>query len=220
MWRARFDTAFAGLYYPWLMVPDQFDITQRRAIPPSGHVAGIYAATDLAEGVFRPPANRALAFVDDVGVLVDEATQGILNPRGINIIRAFPGRGIRLYGARTMSSDTAWRFVNVRRLMSMLESALGQGLQWAVFEPNDLQLQLALRSTITSMLDALWRRGAFVGSTPEAAYSVRCDDATTPPEAKANGQIIVHVLVAPTVPYEFVVLRLGLTTDELQISEV
>ncbi|NJN18733.1 MAG: hypothetical protein HC822_21995 [Oscillochloris sp.] len=219
-WRARFDTAFAGLYYPWLIVRDQLDISRLRYVPPSGHVAGVYAATDRSEGVFRPPANRALAFVDDVGVPVDEATQAVLNPRGINCIRAFPGRGIRLYGARTMSSDSAWRFVNVRRLMSMLETALHQGLQWAVFEPNDVQLQLGLRSAITSMLDELWRRGAFVGNTPEAAYNVRCDEATTPPEAQAEGRIIVHVLVAPTVPYEFVVLRLGLTTDELQISEV
>lgn len=219
-YRARFDTPYAALYYPWLQVPDQSGAGSRRWMPPSGHVAGVYAATDLTEGVHRPPANRALAFADDVGALVDDAGQALLNPLGINVIRAFPGRGIRLYGARTLSSDSAWRFVNVRRLMSSLEAALREGLQWAVFEPNDAQLQLALRSTIASLLDELWRRGAFAGRTREAAYAVRCDHATTPPEVEAAGRIVAEVRVAPTVPYEFIVLRLGLSGDELRISEV
>jgi uncharacterized protein len=221
-WRARFDTAFAALYYPWLRVRDplQPDAPRGRLVPPSGHVAGTYAATDLAEGVFRPPANRPLAFVDDVGAVIDDALQGVLNPQGINAIRGFPGRGIRVYGARTLSSDSAWRFVNVRRLLSMLEEALYDGLQWAVFEPNDKQLQLGLRLAIIGLLDPLWRRGAFVGDTAEAAYQVRCDATTTPPELRASGQIVAEVRVAPTVPYEFILLRLGLTADELRISEV
>jgi phage tail sheath protein FI len=219
-WRARFETAFAALYYPWLLARDPADIDTLRLIPPCGYVAGVYAATDLAEGVFRPPANRALNFADDVGVKVDDATQGVLNPLGINAIRAFPGRGIRVYGARTLSSDSAWRYVNVRRLMTMIEQTLLSNLQWAVFEPNGATLQLGLRATITTLLDSLWRRGAFAGETPEAAYNVRCDDTTTPPDAAANGQIIAEVAVAPVVPYEFVVVRVGVTLDELQISEV
>lgn len=219
MWRARFDTAFAAMYYPWLLARDPANADTLRAVPPSGYVAGVYAATDLVDGVFRPPANRALSFVDDVGLKVDDALQGVLNPRGINAIRAFSGRGIRVYGARTMSSETAWRFVNVRRLISMLEVTLKRNLQWAVFEPNGAALQLGLRMAITSLLDGLWRRGAFAGKTPEEAYSVRCDNTTTPPDAVQNGQIIAEVQVAPVVPYEFVVLRLGVTLDELQISE-
>jgi uncharacterized protein len=221
-WRARFDTAFAAIYYPWLRVRDPLapGAAQGRLVPPSGHMAGVYAATDLSVGVFRPPANRALAFVDDVAAIVDDALQGLMNPRGINVIRAFPGRGIRVYGARTMSSQSAWRYVNVRRLMSMLEEALQDGLQWAVFEPNDDQLRMGLRLSITGLLDGLWRRGAFLGDEPDAAYRVRCDETTTPPEAQANGQVIAEVGVAPTVPYEFIVMRLGLTSDELQISEV
>ena len=221
-WRARFDTAFAALYYPWLRVRDPLapGAAQGRLVPPSGHLAGIYAATDLSVGVFRPPANRALAFVDDVAAIVDDALQGAMNPRGINVIRAFPGRGVRVYGARTMSSQSAWRYVNVRRLMSMLAVALQDGLQWAVFEPNDDQLRMGLRLSITGLLDGLWRQGAFLGDQPDAAYHVRCDETTTPPEAQANGQVIAEVGVAPTVPYEFIVLRLGLTSDELQISEV
>lgn len=221
-WRARFDTAFAALYYPWLQVRDplQPSAPEGRLVPPSGHVAGIYATTDLESGVFRPPANRALSFVEDVGTAIDDALHGLLNPLGINAIRAFPGRGIRIFGARTLSSNSAWRFVNVRRLLSMLEEALYDGLQWAVFEPNDTQLQMGLRLAITALLDSLWRQGAFAGDTAEAAYTVRCDDVTTPPALRAQGQIIAEIGVAPTIPYEFIVLRLGLTTDELQISEI
>lgn len=221
-WRARFDTHFAALYYPWLRVRDPLApaAVQGRLLPPSGHLAGVYAATDLASGVFRPPANVGLAYVDDVAAAVDDGLQGVLNPRGINAIRAFPGRGVRVFGARTLSSDSAWRYVNVRRLMSMLEETLQDSLHWAVFEPNDEQLRLGLRLSITNLLDGLWRRGAFLGDRPEAAYQVRCDAITTPPEAQANGRVIAEVRVAPTVPYEFIVLRLGLTTDELQISEV
>lgn len=221
-WRARFDTQFAALYYPWLIVRDPLhpDAPQGRPVPPSGHVAGIYAATDLSAGVFRPPANQSLAFAEDVAIQVDDALQGLMNPRGINVVRAFPGRGIRVFGARTMSSASEWRYVNVRRLMSMLEESLHDSLQWAVFEPNDDQLRLGLRLSISGLLDGLWRRGAFLGDSPEAAYQVRCDAVTTPPEVQANGQVIAEIGVAPTVPYEFIVLRLGLTADELQISEV
>jgi len=221
-WRARFDSAFAVLYYPWLAVRDplQPNAPQGLLVPPSGHVAGVYAATDLAEGVFRPPANKVLTFVEDIAVEIDDALQGVLNPQGINAIRAFPGRGIRIYGARTLSSNSAWRFVNVRRLMSMLEEAIHTGLQWAVFEPNDPSLQFGIRLSLIMLLDGLWRRGAFVGDTADAAYRVRCDAVTTPPDLQAKGQIVAEVSVAPTVPYEFIVLRLGLTNNELQISEV
>lgn len=221
-WRAQFDTQFAAIYYPWLIVrnPLEPDAPLGRAVPPTGHVAGIYASTDLAEGVFRPPANRALAFVEDLSAVVDDAMHGILNPIGVNVIRPFPGRDIRVYGARTMSSDSAWRFVNVRRFMSMLEETLYDSLQWAVFEPNNTQLRYSLRLAITSLLDRFWKRGAFVGNSPEEAYLVRCDDTTTTPEDATQGRVIAVVGVAPTVPYEFIIIRLGVTTDELQISEV
>ena len=221
-WRARFDSAFAVLYYPWLVIrdPRQPQASTGQLIPPSGHVAGRYAATDLTAGVFRPPANQPLAFVEDVAVAIDDALQGVLNPQGINVIRAFPGRGIRIYGARTLSSDSAWRFITVRRLISLLEAVMFDGLQWAVFEPNTEPLWFGIRLFLTTLLDHLWRRGAFVGDTAEAAYQVRCDAVTTPPEVQAVGQVIAEVSVAPTVPYEFIVIRLGLTADELQISEV
>jgi phage tail sheath protein FI len=221
-WRSRFETAFAALYYPWLVIRDplQPTVTPGKLMPASGHIAGIYAATDLAEGVFRPPANKMLRFVEDVGTKVDDALQGVLNPKGINVIRAFPGRGIRVFGARTLSSNTAWRFVNVRRLMNFLEEAIDDGLQWAVFEPNNEQLWFGIRLFLTTFLDNLWRQGALVGDTTEAAYQVRCDAVTTTPDAQAAGQVIAEVSVAPTIPYEFIVFRLGLTMDELKISEV
>ena len=221
-WRARFDTPYAAIYYPWLKVRDPLNpgAPEGRLTPPSGHVAGVYAATDLAKGVFRPPANRALEFVEDVSSQIDDGIQGVLNPLGINVIRAFPGRGIRVFGARTMSSDSAWRFVNVRRLMSMLGESLHDGLQWAVFEPNGTQMRFNVSMVITNMLDRLWRQGAFVGNSPDEAYQVRCDVVTTTTEDEAAGRIIAEVRVAPTVPYEFIIIRLGLTTDELQVSEV
>jgi hypothetical protein len=221
-WRTRFDTAFAAFYYPWLVVPDPLQpaALAGRLLPPSGHVAGIYAGTDLAEGVFRPPANKVLTFVEDVATVIDDALQGTLNSQGINAIRPFPGRGIRIYGARTLTRDTAWRYVNVRRLMCMLQETMYDKLQWAVFEPNDRSLWSGLRLALTTLLDGLWRRGAFAGQTAEAAYQVRCDASTTPPELQAEGRVIAEVAVAPTVPYEFIVLRLGKTTDELTISEV
>lgn len=221
-WRAQFETAFAALYYPWLVIRDplQLTATPGKLVPASGHIAGIYAATDLAEGVFRPPANKILRFVEDVGSSVDDALQGVLNPKGINVIRAFPGRGIRVYGARTLSNKKDWRFVNVRRLMNFLEEAIYDGLHWAVFEPNNEQLWFGIRVFLTSLLDNLWQEGALVGDTAEAAYQVRCDAVTTPPGVQSAGQVIAEISVAPTIPYEFIVFRLGVTTDELKISEV
>ena len=159
-------------------------------------------------------------FVEDVGSSMNDALQGVLNPIGINVIRSFPGRGIRVFGARTLSSNVAWQFVNVRRFMNFLEEAINDGLQWAVFEPNNEQLWFGIRLFLTTFLDNLWRQGALVGDTAEAAYQIRCDAITTPSEVQAVGQVIAEVSVAPTIPYEFIVFRLGLTIDELKISEV
>jgi hypothetical protein len=220
-WRAQFSTAFAALYYPWLIVTDPLTAGSR-PMPPSGHLAGLYAATDLAEGVFRPPANRELRWVDDLLDDIGDAEQGLLNSAGVNALRAFPGRGIRAFGARTLAPPDAGPliYVNVRRLLSALEESILDGLQWAVFEPNDEGLRAGVRLWLTGLADGLWRRGAFVGDRPDAAYDVRCDATTTPAEEAANGRLIAEVAVAPTVPYEFVLVRLGITADELQVSEV
>jgi uncharacterized protein len=221
-WRARYDTAFAALYYPWLIAHDPAvsGPYTPRLMPPSGHMAGMYAVTDLSQGVYRAPANHPLAFVDDLTLPIDDRAQGALNPIGINAIRAFPGRAIRPYGARTLVGTLGSRFVNERRFLNMLIETLYDGLQWAVFEPINPDLQSNLRLWITTLLDSLWRQGALVGAAPEEAYRVLCDDTTTPPEVRAEGRLIAEVAVAPTTPYEFILLNLGFTLDELTISEI
>jgi uncharacterized protein len=220
-WRARFDTAFAAVYHPWLVVRDPLapGAVEGRGVPPSGHVSGVYAATDLADGVFRAPANRALEWVEDLTEDVDDVLHGVLNDRGVNTVRALPGRGIRVMGARTTSSESSWRFVSVRRLVSMIGEA-AEGLGWAVFEPNDALTRSGVQLWLTQLLDGLWRRGALAGDTAEAAYAVRCDELTTSSVDEGGGRLIAEVALAPVEPYEFVVVRLGVAEDELQVSEV
>jgi hypothetical protein len=220
-WRARFDSAFAALYHPWLIVRDPLapDAVEGRAVPPSGHVAGAYAATDLTEGVFRAPANGPVEWADDLTDQVGDAMHGVLNERGVNAIRALPGRGIRVMGARTTSSESAWRFVNVRRLVSMIREA-AEALSWAVFEPNDALTRAGVRLGLVQLVDGLWRGGALAGDTAEAAYDVRCDELTTSETDAAAGRLIAEVAIAPVTPYEFVVVRLGVSDDERLVSEV
>ena len=212
-WRARFDTKQAALYYPWILVTDPLRTggSLVRAVPPSGHVCGMYAATDLGCGVQCPPANRELAWAQDLTDDVSADEQGVLNPQGINAIRSFPGRGIRIYGARTMSSDTAWMHVNVRRLVMMVAEALEKSVQWAVFEPNNMELRETLRMSISSFLSALWERGALAGGSAAEAFFVQCDDITNPSYVTDAGQLVALVGVAPVRPAEFVVIRVGRT---------
>ena len=190
-----------------------------RAIPPSGHVAGVIAQTDLAIGVHRAPANIALRWIHGTTLDITAEWQGILNPAHVNCLRHFPGRGYRVYGARTLSSDTTWRFLNVRRLLLMLETAVSYAIQWAVFEPNNFYLRQTVTLTITSFLNALWQRGALVGNTEEEAFFVRCDEENNPSFIIDSGQLIVDIGVAPAQPAEFVIFRIGRTQDELEITE-
>src|SRR5690606_4712304 len=164
-WRARFDSAHAALYFPWILADDAAG--NLRAVPPSGHVAGLIARTDLARGVHRAPANFVLQGARALTLDVDDAAQGLLNPLGINCLRVLPGRGLRVYGARTLSSDAAWRYLNVRRLLLMIEEAIEDGNQWAVFEPNNEVLRQALAFNLNAFLGTLWRQGALAGDTPE-----------------------------------------------------
>ena len=222
-WRARFDSSFAALHYPWLRVRDPLvpEAPRGRAVPPSGHVAGAIAAADLAEGVHRPPANVALNWVEDVLDPVDDAEQAVLNPEGINAIRPFPGRGIRLFGARTLASPgRPDRFINVRRYLAALEEAIGDGLQWAVFEPNDVALRFRVALWLRRLLEDDWRRGALAGDAVEQAFTVRVDDVTTSADDRAAGRLIGLIEVAPVAPLEFILLRLGVSRDEVRISEV
>jgi hypothetical protein len=219
-WRRRFESQFAAIYLPWLRVRDPGGGADLRELPPSGYVTGTYARFDLAEGVHRPPANGELQWVHDVSVRIDEGLHGVLNEDGINVIRAFPGRGIRVYGARTVSSDPLWRFVNVRRLMSMIEKAVGRACQWAVFEPHTLTLRSLMHMNIVSFLESIWEAGGLVGEHPDQAFRVICDQTNNPPEVVDAGELVTDVLVAPTVPGEFIVVRIGRVDGQIQISEL
>ena len=219
-WRDEFDTSYAALYHPWVSVVDPLaGDALVRAIPPSGHVAGVIARTDLAVGCWVPPANAELDWAQGLSVAVDTGTQAVLNPLGINCLRRFGGRGLRVYGARTLSSDALLRYVNVRRLLAMIETAIGQGTQWAVFEPNDAYLQTLLRVSITSFLRGLWQQGALVGATEDEAYFVRCDDSTNPPDQVDLGMLLCLVGVAPVQPAEFVVLRIARIEGSLEVTD-
>jgi uncharacterized protein len=220
-WRGEFDSTFAALFYPWLLVPDPLRLDGQvvRAVPPSGHVAGIYARTDLERGVHEAPANALVDWAQAVAAAVPAEVQGLLNPIGVNCVRAFPGRGIRLYGARTASSAGQWRYVNVRRLLLMIEEAVETSIQWAVFEANDFYLRQTLVASISTFLADLWGRGALAGASEEEAFFVKCDAENNPPALAQLGQLVIDVGVAPVRPAEFVIFRVGRTETELQILE-
>ena len=222
MWRQRFDASYAALYYPWVLVRDPLRLGNSpvRAIPPCGHVAGVYAQTDLARGVHCAPANVELAWAQALTFDVSGELQGALTPIGINCLRVLPGRGLRVYAARTLSSMPSWRYVNVRRLMMMIEKSIEQAIQWSVFEPNSLDLRNTLVSGISNFLETLWLRGALFGVAPEQAFVVQCDDDNNPPYLADLGQLVVDVGVAPVSPAEFVVVRIGKTADTLEITEL
>jgi phage tail sheath protein FI len=223
-WRQNFDTRYAALYYPWLMVPDPLRLEGLlRAVPPSGHVAGVYARVDQRVGVHKPPANEVVEGTKDVLAPADDIAHGDLNDRGVNVIRPYNGRGVRVAGARTLSSDTEWRFVNVRRLLIMIEEAIDEGTRWTVFEPNNPDLWRDVDRVARSFLDGLWRRGMLDGATAEEAYFVRCDETTNPPEETENGRMICSIGVQPPWPAEFVIVRIGKTeggTEILEATEV
>ena len=220
-WRSRFDSKYAAFYYPWLRVVDPLrsPMSLVREIPPSGHVAGQYAQNDSQFGVHKAPANAPLIWAEDVTVFVDDATYGILNGVGINAIRPLPGRGLRISGARTVSSDPDWRYVNVRRLMMMIEKAIETALQWAVFEPNSTLTRAKLNLTLTSFLLSLWQRGALMGASAEDAFFVKCDDENNPLEERDQGRLVATIGVAPSRPFEFIILRVGRAHNQFEISE-
>jgi phage tail sheath protein FI len=210
-WRmddAGYDSKYAALYYPWIEVFDPL-AGGNRAIPPSGHMAGVWARNDGTRGVHKAPANEVMRGAVNLPYQVTKAEQELLNPIGVNCIRAFPGRGIRVWGARTLSSDAAWRYLNVRRLFNYLEESILGGTQWVVFEPNDPALWARIRRTISAFLVNEWRKGALFGLTPDEAFFVKCDAETNPAEGIDAGQVVCEVGVAPVKPAEFVVFRLS-----------
>ncbi|QFZ22284.1 phage tail sheath family protein [Saccharothrix syringae] len=210
-WRlndAGYDSKYAALYYPWVKVFDPAS-DEHVHIPPSGHVAGVWARTDGTRGVHKAPANEVLRGAVALETQLTKAEQELLNPIGVNCVRSFPGRGIRVWGARTLSSDPAWRYLNVRRLFNYLEESILNGTQWVVFEPNDDALWARIRRTISAFLVTEWRKGALFGLTPDEAFYVKCDRETNPAESIDLGQVVCEVGVAPVKPAEFVIFRLA-----------
>jgi len=206
--KARYDSMYATLYWPWIQTLNPAT-GLLSYLPPSGHMAGIWGRSDDSRGVHKAPANEVVRGAVDLEINITRNEHDLLNPEGINCIRAFPGRGIRVWGARTLTSDPAWRYLNVRRLFNYLEESILEGTNWVVFEPNDEALWAKIRRTIAAFLVMQWRAGALFGSTPDEAFYVKCDAETNPAEGIDAGQVVCEIGVAPVKPAEFVIFRLA-----------
>lgn len=202
--KAGYDSKFAVLYWPWVSTDGGGTF-----LPPSGFVAGIWGRNDDTRGVHKAPANEVVRGAVALETQITRKEHDLLNPVGINCIRAFPGRGIRVWGARTLSSDPAWRYLNIRRLFNYLEESILENTDWVVFEPNDPTLWAKLRRTISAFLVNEWRKGALFGLTPDEAFFVKCDSETNPAEGIDAGEVCCIVGVAPVKPAEFVIFRLS-----------
>lgn len=211
----NWDTQYAAFYTPWIVTSDPLTGARVR-VPPGGHMLGIYARTDAERGVFKAPANEIVRGAYNLRFDINEGTQDVLNPQGVNAIRAFPGRGIRVWGARTLSSNGLWKYVSVRRLFIFLERSIYEGTQWVVFEPNDDKLWARVVDTIRLFLRAQWRLGALFGRTEEEAFFITCDRTTMSQDDILNGRLICEIGIAPVRPAEFVVFRIFQNTAEPQ----
>lgn len=218
--RQQFDTKYAAIYHPWLVIPNPYptnlDAVADYPVPPSGHMLGLYARVDNQRGVHKAPANEVVRGITGLRRRLNKGEQDILNPFpvNINVIRDFrsDSRGLRAYGARVITSDPDWKYVNVRRLLIFIEASLNQGLQWVVFEPNAEPLWARVRRSIANFLTEVWRSGALEGTKIEEAFFVRCDRTTMTQTDIDNGRLICLVGVAPVKPAEFVIVRIGLWT--------
>lgn len=221
-WRKKYNSKYAFAYYPWIEVPDPLKINETgvRLIPQSGHVLGIFAKSDATYGVHKAPANEIVTNCTGLEVVYSDSQQARLNHEGINCIRSFTGRGIRVWGARTLSYDPLWRYVNVRRLLIMIEKSIDQSTQWAVFESNDFNLRLGLWNTTTWFLRQLWKEGGLAGATQDEAFVITCNEKNNPPEVIDAGQVITEIQVAPTVPAEFITVRITKSEGAAEIMEV
>ncbi len=206
--KAGYDSKYAALYWPWIKVLDPLS-GKNIFVPPSGHMAGIWGRNDDTRGVHKAPANEVIRGAVSLEVNITKAEHDLLNPEGINCIRAFPGRGIRVWGARLLSSDPAWRYVNIRRYFNYLEKSILNGTDWVVFEPNDPGLWAKIRRSIAAFLVNEWRKGALFGTAPGEAYYVKCDEENNPAEGIDAGQVVCDIGVAPVKPAEFVIFRLS-----------
>jgi phage tail sheath protein FI len=217
---------YGGFYYPWINVPNR-TTGQPIPVPPGGHIAGIYARSDIERGVHKAPANEVIRglYLDptDPGagltVQINKGQQDILNPRGVNVLRNFPGRGNLVWGARTTTLDPDWKYINVRRLFIFVEESIDEATQWVVFEPNDEPLWARVRRSVGDFLTRLWMDGMLQGRTKEEAYFVKCDRTTMTQADIDNGRLIMLVGIAPVKPAEFVIFRIGQWTGGSDIAE-
>lgn len=217
--KGQIDSKYAALYYPWIRIANPLGATDPSKpteidVPPSGAVCGIYARNDIQRGVFKAPANETVTGAIGLQKNVRFGEQELLNPLGVNCIRALPNRGIRVWGARTLSSDPEWKYVNIRRYFLYLEASIDRGTQWAVFEPNGEQLWANVRETVSDFLYNEWLGGALLGATPKEAFFVRCDRSTMSQNDLDNGRLICLVGVAALKPAEFVIFRVGQKTAD------
>ncbi|MBU3967795.1 MAG: phage tail sheath subtilisin-like domain-containing protein [Euryarchaeota archaeon] len=206
-----FNSSYGALYYPWVIVSDPLNPKKKKYVPPSGAIAGSYAHTDSVRGVHKAPAGISDGYLDsvsDIERIITKSEHDGLNPVGINVIRSFPTSGIVIWGARTLSADPEWKYINIRRLFLFLEESIDKGTQWLVFEPNSPALWGSVIRNITAFLLRVWRDGALFGSTPEEAFYVKVDAENNPPEVRDAGQLIIEVGVAPVKPAEFVIIRI------------
>ena len=212
-YRDMFDSSYAAFYHPWIQI---FDPLSKKNIiaPPSGSVVGIYARTDTNIGVHKAPANEVVRSCTGLASSYNTAEQDLLNPKGINLIRSFPGRGIRVWGARTASSNATWKYVNVRRLFIYLEESIRANTNWVVFEPNTEALWGRVKRTVEMFLASTWRSGALAGTSPSEAFFVDIGRNTMTQDDIDNGRLICVIGVAPVKPAEFVVFKIGQYTSE------
>ena len=202
---------FAALYYPWIQVPNPRDNFKPIYVPPCGHMMGIWCNTDQTRGIFKAPANVQPKGVTGLAYDTNFREQEMLNPLGINCIRSFPNRGLRVWGARTLAptEETEWRYISVRRLMSYIERSIQLGTQWAIFEPNDEDLWARVKRTVYNFLERIWREGALFGKTPQEAFYVKCDGELNSNETMMLGRLYVEVGVCPVRPAEFLIIRIS-----------
>jgi phage tail sheath protein FI len=203
-WRQRYSSSYAALFYPWLIV----DAAGRRGdltVPPSGHIAGLLARCDTERGVHKAPGNELVRGVAGLTIELREDDLGSLNDEHVNAIRSVPGRGVRTWGARTLSDDPDWRYINVRRLFIMLRRTLEEGTRWVVFEANDQRTWDVLTREVTGFLGKQFDAGAFAGATPLESFFVRCDLDTNTPERIDLGQLTMEIGIAPALPAEYVI---------------
>lgn len=210
--RNIFDSNYAALYHPWLEVFDPLD-KKTIAVPPSGAVIGIYARSDNTRGVHKAPANEVIRACTGLDCQFNKGEQDILNPKGVNLIRSFPGQGIRIWGARTASSDGSWKYINVRRLFIFIEESIKANTSWAVFEPNDEVLWVRVQRTISVFLNNLWRNGSLAGTSPDEAFFVNIGRTTMTQDDIDNGRLICVIGVSPVKPAEFVIFRITQKTS-------